>query len=76
MKIKIKVKVKPNSREDKLEKISEASYLAWVKAPAREGKANLAVQRLLAKEFKVSPLDVNIKTPSSREKVVEIIAPD
>ncbi|MEK6856283.1 MAG: DUF167 domain-containing protein [Nanoarchaeota archaeon] len=65
------VKVKPNSKENKLVKKGE-EYTAYISEPADKGKANNALIRLLAKEFGVGKSDIKIKTPISRRKIVEI----
>ncbi|MBU0760553.1 MAG: DUF167 domain-containing protein [Nanoarchaeota archaeon] len=68
----LKIKVKPNSSRDSLEKISPTEYKAELKAPPQNNKANLALIKLLAKEFSVPQSKIKIKNPSSRKKVVEI----
>jgi len=47
----ITVDVKPNQREERIEEISEEHLLVYVKAPARKGKANKAVIKLLRHHF-------------------------
>ena len=68
----IKVKVKTNSKEDFLEKISDFEYKIYVKDPARKGKANEKVIKLLSKEFKVNSRFIKIKNPKSKDKLIEI----
>lgn len=68
----IRVKVKPNSSIDKLEKLEDGGYVVYVKAPAVEGRANKRVVNLLAKEFNVNFRKIKIKNPVSKEKIVEI----
>lgn len=68
----IKVNVKPNSRENKIEKIGE-EYKVFLKAPARDGKANVALIKLLAKEFEVGWKYIKIKNPTSKRKIVEVL---
>lgn len=70
--MKIKVSVKPNSGSSVLEKISDLEYRANLKAVPEKGKANLELIKLLAKEFKVSAKNIEIKTTKSRKKIVEI----
>jgi len=68
----INVKVKPNSNKESLEK-SEEGYIANVKERAEDNKANIALIKLLAKQFKISSSCVKIKRGlTSRKKVVEI----
>lgn len=68
----INVKVRPNSREEKIEKISEKDYIICVKELPEKGKANKRVIRLLSKKFRVSSRKIYIKNPLSRKKIVEI----
>jgi hypothetical protein len=69
----IYVKVKPNSSEDKVEKVSNNEYNISVKEKAEQGKANNRIINLLAKEFNVSYRKIKIKNPMSRKKIIEII---
>ena len=49
-------------------------YKVSVKEPAKEGRANWAVERALAKHFNVSPSRVRIVSgQTSKTKIVEII---
>ena len=74
MPVKINIKVKPNSKQEKVEKISATEFVLWVKAPAREGKANAAVVKLLSAYFGLAKSRINIvQGTSSKNKVVEII---
>jgi len=68
----IKVKVKPNSKENKINKISEGEYEAEISEPAEDNKANIKLVNLLSKYFDVSFRKIRIKNPKSREKIVEI----
>ena len=68
--MKIKVKVKPNSSKEEILKIKEDEYLVFLKKPAKEGKANLELLKILKKYFRK---EVKIKSGfSSREKIIEI----
>jgi uncharacterized protein (TIGR00251 family) len=60
--MKISIRVKPNSRENKIEKIGEGAFLVRVSAPAKEGKANKAVIELLSEYFNVPKSNVAIKS--------------
>lgn len=79
--MRISVKVKPGAKIEKVEKISEqllsekeADFKVWVKEPAKEGKANKAVIKALAKYFGVSKSAVNIISgAAAKQKIVEII---
>lgn len=68
----IHVKVKPNSKENKINKIDENSYEAEISEPAEDNKANIKLINLLSKYFDVSFRKIRIKNPTSREKIVEI----
>jgi len=68
----ISAKVKPNSKEEKIEKISEKEYIICVKEPAKDNKANIRVINLLSKRFGVSHKNIKIKNPKSRDKLIEI----
>ncbi|MCK4403355.1 MAG: DUF167 domain-containing protein [Dehalococcoidia bacterium] len=71
--MKIHVKVKPNSR---IEEVSQEGdkFVVKVKEPPKEGKANQAVIKLLAKHFGVSQSQVKILSGfKSKNKVIEIV---
>ena len=70
----INVKVHPGSREEKVEKITNGEYEIYLSERAEKGKANIELVKLLSKEFKVNGKNVKIKNPSSRRKIIEIIA--
>jgi uncharacterized protein (TIGR00251 family) len=71
--MKIKVKVIPNSKTEEV--VSEDNgFLVRVKEPAKEGKANRAVIKLLADHFKVSQGSVVILSGfKNRNKVIDIL---
>lgn len=83
--MKIIVKAKPGSREEKVEKITQPSfdfaddnkkelvYKVWVKEPPEDGKANEAIIKILAKYFNVNRLDVKLLLgANSKVKVFDI----
>ena len=71
--MKIIIKAKPGSKEDKIEKIDESNYTVYVKAPPIDGKANAAIVKLLAEHFDVSQSLIEIISGHmARTKVVEI----
>lgn len=71
--MKILVKAKPGSKEEKVEKTGEAHFTVSVKEPPREGRANAAIVRALAHHFSVPPSRVAIISGhTSRDKIVEI----
>lgn len=76
-KMKIRCKIKPNSKKGNLiQKSQDESgefFEIFIREPAIEGKANLAVIKLLAEEFGVSKSRVSLKTGiKSRFKIFEI----
>ncbi len=71
--MRIFVKAKPNSREEKVEKIDESNYVVSVKEPPVKGKANEAIRNALAVYFKTGSINVKIISGhSSRNKIIEI----
>ncbi len=71
--MKISARVKPNAKENKVEKISDNEFLVWVKAPAQENRANQAAREILAEYFGVAKSRVNLlKGKTSRQKVFEV----
>ena len=76
-KMKIRCKIKPNSKKGNLIKRSQDEngefFEIFVRESAIEGKANLVVIKLLAEEFGVSKSRVSLKTGvKSRFKIFEI----
>lgn len=71
--MKIFVKVKPNSKEESVKKLSDTNFEICVKEPPVKGKANAAIIKVLAKRFGVPVSSVNIIIGhTSRQKIVEI----
>ena len=71
--MKIQVKVKPNSKTEELGREGD-SFILKVREPAREGRANQAVIKLLAEYFNVPKSQVRILSGfRSRNKVIEVI---
>ncbi|MBI1866420.1 MAG: DUF167 domain-containing protein [Candidatus Staskawiczbacteria bacterium] len=72
--MKIFVKAKPNSKEEKIEKINEQNYVVFVKEPPLQGRANNAIKNALAVYFKTGSSCVKIISGhASRNKIVEIL---
>jgi uncharacterized protein (TIGR00251 family) len=71
--MKIQVKVKPNSRTEKVSQEGN-SLIVKVKEPPKEGKANQAVIKLLAEHFSVSQSQIRILSGfRSRNKIAEVV---
>lgn len=69
----IQVKVKPNSRASLLEEKEDGTWLAQIKSPPVDGKANEELLGLIAKHFKCRKSDVRIKSgASTRIKLIQI----
>ena len=72
--MKINVKAKPSSREEKVEKIDENNFVVSVKEPPEKGKANEAIRNALAVYFKTASARVKIVSGySARNKIIEIL---
>ena len=72
--MKISVKIKPNSRyREEVVTNDDGSLTIYTKAPAIEGRANLAAIKLLAKHYGVAPSRVKlVRGATSSNKVFEI----
>lgn len=69
----ISVKVKPNSKEEKIEKISDSEFLLWVKSAPKENKANQAAVALLSEYFDIPKTRIAIiRGQKSKNKIVSI----
>jgi len=69
----IQVKVKPNARQSSLEQLPDGSWLARVRAPASEGRANTELLALVADHFRCPKAAVSIRSgAASRIKLVRI----
>lgn len=69
----IQIKVKPNSRTNLLEQNDDGTWLAHIKAPPVDGRANEELIALVAKHFGQRKSEVSIKSGgSSRLKLVQI----
>ena len=72
--MKIYVRVKPNSKSEKVEQVDATHYKVAVKEPATEGRANWGVVRVLAEYFNVAPSTIKIVSgQTSRDKMIEIL---
>lgn len=72
--MKIFVKAKPRSYEEKVERIDDVNYIVSVQEPPANGLANKGIAKALADYFGVSSSRVKIlKGFSSRNKIFEII---
>jgi uncharacterized protein YggU (UPF0235/DUF167 family) len=68
-----RVKVTPNAREDRLERLPDGSWIAQVRAPPVDGKANVAVAALIAAHLSLRKGQVRLKSgASARVKLFQI----
>ena len=71
--MKISVKVKTGARAENVEEMGSGCFLVSVKTRPEKGKANSAVERVVAKHFGVSPSRVKvISGPTAKNKILEI----
>ena len=69
----VSVRVKPNSRQPRIEQDASGALTAYLKSPPAEGKANEELIARLAERYGVPKSRVRIKSgASSRNKVVVI----
>jgi uncharacterized protein len=69
----IRIKVKPNSRRSMLEQKDDQTWVAQIKSPPVDGKANEELITLVARHFECRKSDVSIKSGASgRTKLVLI----
>lgn len=71
--MKIQVKVKPNSSQQKIEELADGSLIVFLKSSPIKGKANQELIKILAKKYQVSQAQINIKAGLvSQNKLIEI----
>lgn len=71
--MKIQVRVKPNARVSKLEQLEDGTWLAQLKSPPVDGKANAELCALCARQFEVTKSQVQVKSGATgRLKLIEI----
>lgn len=69
----LSVKVKPNARSTSLLELEDGTWLASVKAPPVDGKANEALIAVVAEHFNCRKSAVSIKSGASgRLKLVRV----
>ena len=71
--MKLRIKAKPGSRVSSLEAQADGTWIARLKAPPLDGKANAELVALVAERFGCRKADVTIRLGAgSRMKLVEI----
>ncbi len=69
----LQVKVKPGARTSTLEALPDGSYLAHLKAPPVDGKANAELIALVARHFGCARSAVTIRVgAAARLKLVQV----
>jgi uncharacterized protein (TIGR00251 family) len=69
----VSVRVKPNSKQPRIEQAADGGLTAYLKSPPIEGRANEELIARLAERFGVSKSRVRIKSGlASKTKLVEI----
>lgn len=72
--MKIFIRVKSGSNEEKVMKISDTNFKVLVREPPEKGRANRAVIRALADYFNANQSNIKIISGStSKIKIIEII---
>jgi uncharacterized protein (TIGR00251 family) len=66
----IKVKVKPASGRQNIEKISDSEYKVFLKSRAEDNKANIELLKLLKKHFSGQDIKI-LKGLKSKDKIIE-----
>ena len=70
--MKIAVHVKANARKEKVEKLGDAEFSVWVKAQAKEGRANLAVIEALSAYLSIPKSRITIlRGHAAKHKLIE-----
>lgn len=69
--MRINVKAKPNSNENKVDKIDNFNFVVSVKDPPVQGRANRAIVKLLSEYFHTSRVRI-ISGHTSRNKIVDV----
>ena len=71
--MKIAVSVKPNAKENRVEKTGSACFAVRVKARPRQGRANEAVIEVLAEYFGIAKSQIRLlRGRASRQKMFEV----
>jgi uncharacterized protein len=69
----LQIKVKPRARDSRLMQVPDGTWLATLKSPPVDGKANEELVALVARHFRCRRADVSIKSGASgRMKFVKV----
>jgi len=76
MTVVLQVKVKPRARVSSLEQVPDGTWVARLKSPPVDGKANDELVALIARHFQCRKAAVSIKSgAAARTKLVRVEAP-
>ena len=71
--VTLRVKVKPNAGSSSLERLPDGSWIAKLKSPPVDGKANRELIGLVAGHFRCAKAAVRVKAGASgRVKLIEV----
>ncbi len=71
----IQVKVRPRSRTSALEQLPDGTWIARLKSPPVDGKANAELVTLIAERFRCPKASVSIRSGASgRLKIIRVDA--
>jgi uncharacterized protein len=71
----LQVQVKPNAKQQKIEKTDAGPWIVHLKSPPVEGKANQELIQLIAEDLGLPKSRISIKSgASSRRKWIEVLA--
>ncbi|MBE9043687.1 DUF167 domain-containing protein [Pleurocapsales cyanobacterium LEGE 10410] len=71
--MKIQVKVRPSSKQQKIEHLEDGSLMIYLKSSPTKGKANQELAKILAKQFQVTQSHIRIQHGlASKKKLIEI----
>ncbi len=69
----LRVRVKPNAKQNRIQKQADGEWVIALQAPPVDGKANQALIKLLAKELGIAKSCIHIKSgQTGRNKLIEI----
>ncbi len=70
----IHVKIKPDSKEDKIVEKNETSFIVYVKEPAEDNRANKRLIELMAEKFNIIKSKIKIVTGHhAPSKILDIV---
>lgn len=71
--VTLQIKVKPRAKTSSLEQLKDGTWVARLKSPPVDGKANEELVMLVANHFHCRSADVHIKTgAASRLKLIQV----